>query len=56
MENIKDNKDYCALYSKKLYDLEEMEKMERQPAPGFLPGGSQGQRSLADYSPWNHKE
>ena len=56
MENIKDNKDYYALYSKKLYDLEEMEKMERQPAPGFLPGGSQGQRSLADYSPWNHKE
>ena len=25
--------------------------------PVFLPGGeSHGQRSLADYSPWNHKE
>ena len=24
--------------------------------PGFLPGESQGQRSLAGYSPWGHKE
>ena len=23
--------------------------------PGFLPGESQGQRSLAGYSPWSHK-
>ena len=28
----------------------------RQPTPVFLPGESQGQRILADYSPWGHKE
>ena len=27
-----------------------------QPTPVFLPGESHGQRSLADYSPWGHKE
>ena len=27
-----------------------------QPAPVFLPGKSQGQRSPAGYSPWGHKE
>ena len=27
-----------------------------QPTPAFLPGESHGQRSLAGYSPWNHKE
>ena len=27
-----------------------------QPAPIFLPGKSQGQRSLVDYSLWGHKE
>ena len=27
-----------------------------QPTPIFLPGKSQGQRSLAGYSPWGHKE
>ena len=27
-----------------------------QPTPVFLPGGSYGQRSLAGYSPWGHKE
>jgi len=26
-----------------------------QPTPVFLPGESQGQRSLAGYSPWGHK-
>ena len=26
-----------------------------RPIPGFLPGKSQGQRSLAGYSPWGHK-
>ena len=24
--------------------------------PGFLPGESHGQRSLAGYSPWDHQE
>ena len=27
-----------------------------QPAPVFLPGESHGQRSLVDYSPYDHKE
>ena len=27
-----------------------------QFTPGFLPGESHGQRSLAGYSPWGHKE
>ena len=27
-----------------------------QPAPVFLPGEVQGQRSLSIYSPWGHKE
>ena len=27
-----------------------------QPTPVFLPGESHGQRSLAGYSPWGHKE
>ena len=29
---------------------------EWQPTPVFLPGESRGQRSLAGYSPWCHKE
>ena len=28
---------------------------EMQPTLVFLPGKCQGQRSLADYSPWGHK-
>ena len=28
----------------------------QQPTPVFLPGESHGQRSLAGYSPWDHKE
>ena len=31
-------------------------KREWQPAPVFLPGESHGQRSLAGYSRWDHKE
>ena len=27
-----------------------------QPTPVFLPGESQGQRSLVGYSPWSHRE
>ena len=27
-----------------------------QPSPVFLPGKSHGQRNLAGYSPWGHKE
>ena len=28
----------------------------QQPTPVFLPGESHGQRSLAGYHPWGHKE
>ena len=31
-------------------------RREWQPTPVFLPGESHGQRSLAGYSPWGHKE
>ena len=31
-------------------------RKEWQPTPVFLPGESQGQRSLVGYSPWGHKE
>ena len=31
-------------------------RREQQPAPVFLPGKARGQRSLAGYSPWGHKE
>ena len=31
-------------------------RRKRQPTPVFLPGESHGQRSLADYHPWGHKE
>ena len=31
-------------------------RREWLPTPAFLPGQSQGQRSLAGYSPWGHKE
>ena len=31
-------------------------RRKRQPAPGFLPRESHGQRSLVDYSPWACKE
>ena len=30
--------------------------MKWQPTPVFLPGESQGQRSLAGYSPWGRKK
>ena len=31
-------------------------KRKRQPAPGVLPGKSNRERNLADYSPWGCKE
>ena len=30
-------------------------RMAWQPTSGFLPGGSQGQRSLVSYSPWGRR-
>ena len=33
-----------------------LEKRKRQLTSVFLPGKSHGQRSLAGYSPWSHKE
>ena len=32
------------------------EKFKWQPTPVFLPGEFHGQRNLAGYSPWGHKE
>ena len=31
-------------------------RRRQQPAPVFLPGKCHGQRSLAGYSPWGHKD
>ena len=31
-------------------------RREWQPTPVFLPGEPHGQRSVAGYSPWGHKE
>ena len=31
-------------------------RRKRQPTPVFLPEKSHGQRSLAGYSPWGHRE
>ena len=31
-------------------------RREWQPTPVFLPGKSRGQKSLAGYSPWGHRE
>ena len=35
---------------------EEALEKEMEPIPVFLPGKSHGQRSLAGYGPWGHKE
>ena len=35
---------------------EDLLEKERQPTPVLLPGKSYGQRSLAGYRPWGHKE
>ena len=37
-------------------DLEDPLEQKWQLTPVFLPGTSHGQRSLAGYSPWGHKE
>ena len=37
-------------------DWEDPLEKEWQPIPVFLPGKPHGQRSLAGYSPWGHKE
>ena len=37
-------------------DWEDLLQKKWQPTPVFLPGKSHGQRSLAGYSPWSHKE
>ena len=35
---------------------EDLLEKEMQPIPVFLSGAFHGQRSLAGYSPWGHKE
>ena len=39
-----------------LYILWKSWRRKWQPTAAFLPGKSHGQRSLAGYSPWGHKE
>ena len=34
---------------------EDLWRRRQQPIPIFLPGKSQGQTNLADYSPWSSK-
>ena len=41
---------------KYFYMCMEPRKRTQQPAPGFLPTQSYGQRSLAGYSPWGRQE
>ena len=36
--------------------LEDLLEEAKQPTPVFLSGEFHGQRSLAGYSPWGHKE
>ena len=45
---------YCVKIKKKKKDL--FWRRKWQPTPVFLPAKSQGQRNLADYSPWSCKE
>ena len=48
----------CQIQEMKVWslDLEDPLKKEWLPTPVFLPGEFQGQRNLAGYSPWGHKE
>ena len=41
-----------------VWSLSWEDPLEKEMAtpPVFLPGKSHGQRSLADYSPWGHKQ
>ena len=47
----------CRRLETQVWFLRWEDPLERawQPTPVFLPGESHGQRSLADYSPWDHK-
>ena len=50
---------YKSLTYKQKYLLHMMKYNRRrkwQPTPAFLPGASHGQRSLASYRPWGHKQ
>ena len=44
------------LYPQKSYEAFQSWSDLWQPTPVFLPGESYGQKSLAGYSPWGHKE
>ena len=50
----------ASLMAQTVKNLPEMQETQVQslglPTPVFLPGKSHGQRSLAGYSPWGHKE
>ena len=47
-----------AMQETRVRSLGQEDPLEKEMAttPVFLPGKSHGQRSLEDYSPWDHKE
>ena len=47
---------FCHHFNIFLWKPEHQRRRKWQPTPVFLPGESHGQRSLAGYSPWGHKE
>ena len=51
-------KNLLALQEKPVQSLgrKDSQRREWQPTPLFFPGESHGQRSLADYSPWDLKD
>ena len=51
-------KNLSAVWETWVWSLGQADPLEKgmQPTPVFLPGESHGQRSLAGYSPWDHKE
>ena len=51
-------KNLPAMQETQIQSLGQEDHLEREilPTPEFLPGKVHGQRSLAGYSPWGHKE
>ena len=51
-------KNLLAMWETQVWFLaqEDPQRREWQPIPAFLPGKFHGQRSLAGYCPWGHKE
>ena len=55
----KESASQCRRYRRQVFDLwvgKIPRRKKWQPTPVSLPGESHGQRNLADYSPWGHRE